>query len=155
MSHTTTHHNEWHVSYYLGEETDYYLSSPVAGMTYHIKVFVPLSQLRHYTRTEYRDGRAVWLLKDHNSYVKCAIHEYSVDTSTGQRVGSWVPLTQARAEWDGAPASGGYFTFLSASSVAGVYHGAKYSHSLKFVEGSDKASNPQITAQTNSFRIEY
>ncbi|KAI1169055.1 hypothetical protein F5B18DRAFT_645919 [Nemania serpens] len=155
MAYAISTGDECRIIYYLDEELNYQLQSPVAGGTYRVKILIPHSQLRYYTRTEYRHGQATALLRDYRTYIRCTIQVRGVDFSTGRRVESWVPFAQIRAEWNEAPAHNGYFTFFGTNCVGGIYHGARYSHSLKFFEGSTRTGPPQLTFQTSSFQIEY
>ncbi|KAI1197247.1 hypothetical protein F5X97DRAFT_324636 [Nemania serpens] len=156
MPPTRTTRDECRIIYYLDDEPDSQLESPVAGQPYHIKVLVPLNQLRHYARTQDWHGQPMAFLRDHRSYIQCDIQVHCVDYPRGRPVDKWMPFAGIRAEWNGAPAHDGYVTFASLNPVGGIYHGGRYSHCLRFFEGLDgTAPHHQLTFYTNSFQISY
>ncbi|KAI0874593.1 hypothetical protein GGS24DRAFT_500666 [Hypoxylon argillaceum] len=150
---TSTRRDPWSILFYQAGEPHNGTYLPKAGITYYLKVLVPASVLRRYTRTEDWGYRTVTLLDDHRSHVQCILFTRYLPFTRGAPAGRWDSLADTRVEWDGLPQNLGYFTFYSMSPVGAMSHGSEYYHYAEFFEGRE-STHPKLHERSAVFQVQ-
>ncbi|KAI0514359.1 hypothetical protein F5B22DRAFT_611267 [Xylaria bambusicola] len=145
----------WHVICWEGNAAPEVQVSrlPATQHPYSFKVLVPHDKIIQHTKTKVKHGRVESKLKNKRSHVQCTICKWYEEFPGSTSIGRWGPYEKTRAEWDGLPATNGYFTFYSTSMAHPISPAVEHYHDLAFFAGRHTTNDAQARFQTAIFQV--